>query len=64
MSNETVDKSNYDIASIGRGEGRKRANFVQDALQVDRDKIASTSRFIRVFADIFLKKEASAGSYF
>ena len=64
MEDKQIDKSNFDVASISRGEGRKRANFVQDALQIDRDKIASTSRFIKVFADIFLKKEASAGSYF
>ena len=64
MNQEPVDKRNFDVASIGRGEGKKRSNFVQNALQIDKGKIAKAGNFIKVFSDIFLKKEAGVRSYF
>lgn len=62
--NEQVDKRNYDIASISRPGKEKRANYVQDALQIDRDRAQLPGQFVKIFADIFLKKEAGAKSYF
>ncbi|MFC1568151.1 hypothetical protein ACFL37_00450 [Candidatus Margulisiibacteriota bacterium] len=61
--NQQVDKRNYDVASIGQ-PGKKRANYVQDALHIDRSKIARTSQFIKVFSDMFLKRETSHKAYF
>lgn len=64
MNRENVDKRNYDVASISRPGKTKRSNYVQDALHVERSKISSTGSFIKVFSDIFLKREAGHKSYF
>lgn len=53
----------YDIVSVNRKGSDKRANYIQDAGQMD--KVEKTSgQFVRVFADIFLKHEAGKKSYF
>jgi hypothetical protein len=64
MDNQNVDKKNYDIASISRPGKTKRANYIQDALHVSKEKIETSGKFIRVFADVFLKREAGNKSYF
>ena len=49
----------YDVASISHS-GTERRNYVRDALIMDKDQKASANlpgQFVRVFADIFLKKE-------
>lgn len=63
MNEQQVDKRNYDVASISRKGKEKRANYIQDALHIDKSKISSTSQFIEVFSDIFLKREAGNKSY-
>ena len=64
MNRENPDKRNFDVASISRSGKAKRANYVQDALQIDKAKVASSGNFIKVFADVFLKREAGNKSYF
>ena len=58
-----VDKRNYDVASISRKGQERRANYIQDALHIDKSKINSNNQFIKVFSDIFLKREAGNKSY-
>ena len=60
-----TERINYDVASIGRGEDVKRANYVQHAMFIEKDRVAVAGSFIRVFADIFLKKEVTGNkAYF
>lgn len=58
MEQGHVDKSNYDVASISRQGQTKRLNYVQDAMHIERTRVASPSQFVKVFSDIFLKREA------
>jgi hypothetical protein len=62
MANQEA-KTQYDVASITRKGQEKRANFVQNANQMNRVEKTS-GQFVRVFADIFLKHEAGKKSYF
>lgn len=66
MDNENrTERSNYDVASIGRGENSKRANYVLPAMFIEKDRVAVAGSFIKVFADIFLKKEVTGSkAYF
>lgn len=64
MSHENPDKRNFDVVSVSRSGKAKRANYIQDALQIEKEKIASSGKFIKIFADVFLKKEAGTKSYF
>jgi hypothetical protein len=65
MDNENkTERTNYDVVSISRGEDVKRANYIQHAMFIEKDRVAPAGSFIRVFADIFLKKEASNKAYF
>jgi len=41
-----------------RISGQKRAH-VQNALKIDPKKVASSGNFVKVFADMFLRKEES-----
>jgi hypothetical protein len=61
--NHEVDKRNYDVASISRPGKTKRANYIQDALHIEKSKISQTSQFIKVFSDMFLKRETSNKAY-
>lgn len=63
MNEQYVDKTNYDVASISRPGKEKRANYVQDALHIEKEKIHTPGKFIKVFSDMFLKKEARASAY-
>jgi len=63
MNEQQVDKRNYDVASISRPGKDKRANHVQNALEIDAKKIQTAGKFIRVFSDMFLKKEAGKKAY-
>lgn len=58
------ENSNFDVASISRPGKTKRSNYIQDAMLIERSKIKNTAKFIRVFADMFLKREAGSKSYF
>lgn len=64
MSEQNVDKRNFDVASISRPGRANRTNYIQDALQVDRSNLPATGQFIKVFADMFLTRTASKKSYF
>ena len=64
MNRENVDRKNYDVISISRSGKAKRSNYIQDALQIDKAKISAAGNFIKVFADVFLKREAGNKSYF
>ncbi len=65
MNEKDVSRKNYDVASITR-KGAKRKNYVQDALSIDPSKIKTVGKFIRVFSDMFLKREVGpkAKAYF
>jgi hypothetical protein len=63
MSEQNVDKYTYDVVSISR-KNAKSTNYVQDALQIESARTNGVSQFVKVFADVFLKKEARSGSYF
>ena len=58
------ENSNFDVASISRPGKTKRSNYIQDAMLIERSKIKTTAKFIKVFADMFLKREAGSKSYF
>ena len=64
MAHEQVDKRNYDVVSISRPGKTKRTNYIQDALHIESSKVQVTGQFIKVFANMFLRCEASKGSYF
>ncbi|MDI6731526.1 MAG: hypothetical protein QME05_02955 [Candidatus Margulisbacteria bacterium] len=58
MGEPAFDKRNYDIASISRGE-KKPTYQVQEANTMDPSKVQKPGKFIKVFADVFLRREAS-----
>lgn len=58
------ENSDFDVASISRPGKTKRSNYIQDAMLIERSKIKNTAKFIKVFADMFLKREAGSKSYF
>jgi hypothetical protein len=58
------ENSNFDVASISRPGKAKRSNYIQDAMLIDKSKTRNTAKFIKVFADMFLKREAGSKSYF
>lgn len=62
MAYEDVAKNQYDVASITRKGSEKRANYVQDALHVEKQG-KTAGNFVRVLADVFLKCEAGRKSY-
>ncbi len=61
---ENVNKRNFDVASISRPGRTKRANYIQEALFIEKEKISTSGKFIKVFSDIFLKREAGNKAYF
>jgi hypothetical protein len=63
MNEQQIDRTNYDVASISRPGREKRTNYVQDALHIEKEKINAPGKFIKVFSDMFLKREAGAASY-
>lgn len=62
MSSETRDRSSYDVVSLSRIGSEKRANYIQDALQVNK-QAKTSGQFVKVFADVFLKHEVSKKSF-
>ncbi|MFH1576189.1 MAG: hypothetical protein ABID35_01450 [Candidatus Margulisiibacteriota bacterium] len=56
MTQQPVDKRNYDVALISRPGQEKRATFVQDALHIEKSRIESSGQFISVFANMFRNK--------
>jgi len=63
MNRENPDKRNFDVVSVSRS-GKAKANYIQDALQIDKAKVSPAGNFIKVFADVFLKREAGKKTYF
>ena len=63
MSNENFDRSKYDIVSVSRKGSEKKANYVKDGYHIEGAG-KSSGQFVRVFADIFLKKETGDKYYF
>lgn len=61
---DQVDKRNYDVVSISQPGKEKRANHVQSALEYDYKKVETPGQFVKVFADMFLKKEVGNKAYF
>jgi hypothetical protein len=62
MNEQHLDKRNYDVVTIRSGR-KKQANHVKNALEIDPKNIKTTGKFIKVFSDIFLKKEAGKKAY-
>ena len=62
MSQEKFNKNDYDVISISRTGSDKKANYVQDANHISKQQKTS-GQFIKVFADVFLKREATPKSY-
>jgi hypothetical protein len=62
MAYEDIMKNQYDVVSLTRKGQEKRTNYVQDALQMNK-QAKTSDNFVRVMADIFLKIEAGNGSY-
>jgi hypothetical protein len=59
---QTIDRRNYDIVSLNRQGREKRESYVQDALRIDPLKVKMAGTFVKVFADMFLKKEVAVNS--
>jgi len=57
MSGQQLDRNNYDVASISQPGKDKRTNTVQFALEYDYTKVERPGSFVKVFADMFLRKE-------
>jgi len=64
MSQPKPEKSNYDIISISRTGQEKRANYVQDAMHMEKGKVTSSGKFVKILANVFLKREFGAKMYF
>jgi len=64
MSSQSPEKNNYDIASISRTGQEKRANYAQDATHVEKERGASPGKFVKILANVFLKREFGAKMYF
>ena len=64
MNRENPDKRHYDVVSVSRSGSSKRSNYIQDALQIDKAKVKASAKFIKIFSDVFLKREAGVKSYF
>ncbi len=62
MAYEANKPYDYDVVSVSRKGSEKKANYIQPAHQVGQVQQA-TGQFVRVFADMFLKHEASKKSY-
>lgn len=56
------NRNSYDVASISRVGSEKKANYIQDAMHISKQQ-KPTGQFVKVFADIFLKREAGRKSY-
>ncbi|MEA3492925.1 MAG: hypothetical protein U9R38_00905 [Candidatus Margulisiibacteriota bacterium] len=53
-------KNTYDVASISQPGKDKRANHVRNALRYDHIKVNRPGQFVKVFADMFLRKESGS----
>ncbi len=63
MSEDKFDRNRYDVVSVSRSGSEKKANFVKDGFRMEKQE-KTAGQFVRVFADLFLKQEASKSSYF
>ncbi|MFC1571137.1 hypothetical protein ACFL31_01130 [Candidatus Margulisiibacteriota bacterium] len=61
--NREANKRNYDVASISRKGRAKRENFIQHALLIEKCRLPATGQFVKIFSDMFLKKECGTKSY-
>jgi len=63
MSTMNADQNKpfgYDVASISHIGTEKRSNHIRDAIMIEKEQKAKANppgQFVKVFADIFLKKE-------
>lgn len=64
MSQTNPEKNNYDRISISRVGKEKRTNYVQDAMHVEKEKVAAPGKFVKTLANVFLKREFGAKMYF
>lgn len=64
MSDQELNRSQYDIVSLTRAGQDKRANFIQKADHISRNQKPQGSSFVRVFADIWLSQTAGKKSFF
>jgi hypothetical protein len=53
MNKESIDKRNYDVASISQPGKSKRANHVQRALEYDFTKVTRPGQFVKIFSNMF-----------
>jgi hypothetical protein len=63
MNGEQPDKNQYDVVSVSRRGSEKRANYIQNAGKVSSQQ-KNSGQFVKVFADVFLKKETGDRYYF
>ncbi len=63
MNRENADRRNFDVALINQ-PGKTRRAHIRDALHIEKNLVKTSGQFIRVFADMFLKREAGNKSYF
>lgn len=63
MNRESPDRRNFDVALISQ-PGKSRRAHIRDALHIEKSLVKTTGQFIRVFADIFLKREVGNKAYF
>lgn len=63
MSKEEFDRSKYDVVSVSRKGSEKKANYVKDGYCIDGTG-KSSGQFVKVVADVFLKKETGDRYYF
>jgi len=62
MDRDNVDKRKYDVVSISRTGSSKRTNYIQNIDAMSHQQVPA-GQFVRVFSDIFLKREAGRRAY-
>ncbi|MFH1542228.1 MAG: hypothetical protein ABIE84_03965 [bacterium] len=58
--NQQLDKNNFDVVSISQPGKTKRSNHIQNALTLDPKRMKQSGQFVKIFSDMFLKKEIAA----
>ena len=62
IMNEQIDRRNYDVVTIRAGN-KKPVNHVQKAYTFDPKSVTTPGKFVKIFANMFLKKEAVNKAY-
>ena len=63
MNRENPERGNFDVALISQ-PGKTRRAHIRDALHIEKNLVKTSGQFIKVFTNIFLKREAGVKSYF